>query len=231
MAVGARLAVIEASAAVSAGAASAKVSSGSAAAAVPAASAEPALAGVRPGSVRAACAADGADFASTGAEALLAGRAPDGGATRDRSDSDRRQRDRRAGHQARRRAVPGSVAKGGPRGAARDGAPGRAAARVGRRPLPRPAAPATGYRPPIYEPREGDTVEPFSRRRRFIAEHMVFSKTHSPHVGTVAEVNMTRVVRLREQHKASLPSAKVSRLRFCLSLPPPQSARSRNFRA
>jgi 2-oxoglutarate dehydrogenase E2 component (dihydrolipoamide succinyltransferase) len=30
---------------------------------------------------------------------------------------------------------------------------------------------------------------------------MVYSKTHSPHVGTLAEVDMTRVTRLREAHK------------------------------
>jgi len=72
---------------------------------------------------------------------------------------------------------------------------------------PAPAAPAPervapgAFRPPLYEPREGDTVEPFSRRRKIIAEHMVYSKTHAPHVGTVAEVDMTRVVRFREQHK------------------------------
>ena len=57
------------------------------------------------------------------------------------------------------------------------------------------------FRPPIYEPREGDAVEPFSRRRKIIAEHMVYSKTHAPHVGTVAEVDMTRVARFRETHK------------------------------
>jgi pyruvate dehydrogenase E2 component (dihydrolipoamide acetyltransferase) len=58
-----------------------------------------------------------------------------------------------------------------------------------------------GYRPPVYEPREGDVVEPFTRRRKLIAEHMVYSKTHSPHVGTLAEVDLTRVMRLRDQHK------------------------------
>ncbi len=57
------------------------------------------------------------------------------------------------------------------------------------------------FRPPLYEPREGDIVEPFSRRRKIIAEHMVYSKTHAPHVGTVAEVDMTRVARFRETHK------------------------------
>jgi 2-oxoglutarate dehydrogenase E2 component (dihydrolipoamide succinyltransferase) len=64
------------------------------------------------------------------------------------------------------------------------------------------APPSAGiFRPPIYQPREGDTVEPFTRRRRLIAEHMVYSKTHSPHVGTVAEVDLTRLTALREQHK------------------------------
>jgi 2-oxoglutarate dehydrogenase E2 component (dihydrolipoamide succinyltransferase) len=57
------------------------------------------------------------------------------------------------------------------------------------------------FRAPIYQPGDGDIVEPFTRRRKLIAEHMVFSKTHSPHVGTVAEVDVTRAMRLREAHK------------------------------
>jgi len=65
-----------------------------------------------------------------------------------------------------------------------------------------PATPGT-FRPPVYQPREGDTVEPFTRRRKLIAEHMVFSKTHSPHVGTVAEVDLTRVMALRDAHKGA----------------------------
>jgi 2-oxoglutarate dehydrogenase E2 component (dihydrolipoamide succinyltransferase) len=67
----------------------------------------------------------------------------------------------------------------------------------------RPATVGTGglFRAPIYQPREGDTVEPFTRRRKLIAEHMVYSKTHSPHVGTVAEVDLTRLWALREAHK------------------------------
>ncbi|MFI5353376.1 MAG: dihydrolipoamide acetyltransferase family protein [Candidatus Binatales bacterium] len=66
-----------------------------------------------------------------------------------------------------------------------------------------PAVAGSVFRAPIYQPREGDLVEPFSRRRKVIAEHMVFSKTHAPHVGTLAEVDMTRVVRLREAHKVA----------------------------
>jgi pyruvate/2-oxoglutarate dehydrogenase complex dihydrolipoamide acyltransferase (E2) component len=63
-----------------------------------------------------------------------------------------------------------------------------------------PATPGV-FRPPVYQPREGDQVEPFTRRRKLIAEHMVYSKTHSPHVGTVAEVDLTRLMALRDAHK------------------------------
>jgi 2-oxoglutarate dehydrogenase E2 component (dihydrolipoamide succinyltransferase) len=66
---------------------------------------------------------------------------------------------------------------------------------------PMPSVGPSVFRSPVYQPREGDTVEPFSRRRKLIAEHMVYSKTHSPHVGTVAEVDVTRLVGLREAHK------------------------------
>jgi 2-oxoglutarate dehydrogenase dihydrolipoamide succinyltransferase (E2 component) len=75
------------------------------------------------------------------------------------------------------------------------------------RPALAPSQPAVervapgAFRPPVYEPRESDVVEAFSRRRKIIAEHMVYSKTHAPHVGTVAEVDMTRAARFRETHK------------------------------
>lgn len=78
-----------------------------------------------------------------------------------------------------------------------------------------PAAAAV-FRPPVYQPREGDTVEPFSRRRKLIAEHMVYSKTHSPHVGTVAEVDLTHLMALRDAHKAAF----LAREGFALTLLP-----------
>jgi 2-oxoglutarate dehydrogenase E2 component (dihydrolipoamide succinyltransferase) len=64
-----------------------------------------------------------------------------------------------------------------------------------------PAQSGPGFKPPVYQPVEGDIVEPFTRRRKLIAEHMVFSKTHSPHVGTVAEVDVTNAMRLRAKYK------------------------------
>jgi 2-oxoglutarate dehydrogenase E2 component (dihydrolipoamide succinyltransferase) len=57
-------------------------------------------------------------------------------------------------------------------------------------------------RVPTYTPREGDRVIPFNAIRRRTAEHMVVSKIVSPHVGTVAEVDLHRVVRLRDRVKA-----------------------------
>ena len=84
---------------------------------------------------------------------------------------------------------------------------------------PPPAVPpATGsvFRTPVYQPREGDRVEPFTRRRKLIAEHMVYSKTHAPHVGTVAEVDLTKTMALRESHK----DAFLKREGFSLTLLP-----------
>ena len=72
----------------------------------------------------------------------------------------------------------------------------------------KPATPGTlgeflgGMRIPKYVPREGDKVIPFTTIRRRIAEHMVVSKTISPHVGTLAEVDLHGLVRLRERVKA-----------------------------
>ena len=64
---------------------------------------------------------------------------------------------------------------------------------------PRPAArpsPSFGY---ALQP--GDRVIPMTPMRRIISDHMVYSKRTSPHVGTVAEVDLSRVVKLRNQHK------------------------------
>ncbi|MDI1446246.1 dihydrolipoamide acetyltransferase family protein [Polyangium sp. 6x1] len=67
-----------------------------------------------------------------------------------------------------------------------------------------PPIPGVGYgayRVPPYTPRPGDEVIPFSRRRRITADHMAYSKITSPHVVTVAEVDLQATTKLREQHK------------------------------
>lgn len=68
--------------------------------------------------------------------------------------------------------------------------------------IPVPGVGYNAYKVPAYTPRAGDQIVAFSRRRRLIADHMVYSKAVSPHVVTVAEIDLERTVRLREQHKA-----------------------------
>jgi 2-oxoglutarate dehydrogenase E2 component (dihydrolipoamide succinyltransferase) len=67
-----------------------------------------------------------------------------------------------------------------------------------------PPIPGVGfgsYKVPPYTPKPGDQVVPFSRRRRITADHMVYSKVTSPHVVTVAEVDLHATSRLRDAHK------------------------------
>jgi 2-oxoglutarate dehydrogenase E2 component (dihydrolipoamide succinyltransferase) len=82
-------------------------------------------------------------------------------------------------------------------------------AEVPREPVRAPAAPT----PRSFESRfdyalqDGDRVIPMTPQRKLIAEHMVYSKHTSPHVGTVAEVDLGRVAALRKQHAAAFSEA------------------------
>jgi 2-oxoglutarate dehydrogenase E2 component (dihydrolipoamide succinyltransferase) len=67
-----------------------------------------------------------------------------------------------------------------------------------------PPIPGVGFgafKVPGYKPNEGDKVVPFTRRRRITADHMTYSKFASPHVVTVAEVDLHKAAKLREAHK------------------------------
>jgi 2-oxoglutarate dehydrogenase E2 component (dihydrolipoamide succinyltransferase) len=83
---------------------------------------------------------------------------------------------------------------------------------------PRPAAPApaSAERPSYAQVslEEGDRVVPMTPLRRLVAEHMVYSKRTSPHVGTVAEVDMSGVVRARRQSKDAFERSQGFRLTF-----------------
>ena len=59
------------------------------------------------------------------------------------------------------------------------------------------------FKVPAYRPSEGDEVIPFSRRRRIIADHMVYSKHASPEVVTIAECDLHHTAQLRAEHKAA----------------------------
>jgi len=77
-------------------------------------------------------------------------------------------------------------------------------------PVPPPAAPAPVAPPAVAPlPAAGQAktrIEPMSTMRIKIAEHMVMSKRTSPHVTTVHRVDMTKVARMRERHKAAFQS-------------------------
>jgi 2-oxoglutarate dehydrogenase E2 component (dihydrolipoamide succinyltransferase) len=60
------------------------------------------------------------------------------------------------------------------------------------------------FKVPSYLARPGDEVVPMSRRRRIIADHMVYSKLTSPHVVTVAECDVYKTENLRKTHKDAL---------------------------
>ncbi|HEY2365073.1 MAG TPA: dihydrolipoamide acetyltransferase family protein [Polyangiaceae bacterium] len=67
-----------------------------------------------------------------------------------------------------------------------------------------PPIPGVGYgnfKVPAYKQREGDQIIPFTRRRRITADHMTYSKFASPHVVTVAEVDLHKSAKLREANK------------------------------
>jgi 2-oxoglutarate dehydrogenase E2 component (dihydrolipoamide succinyltransferase) len=59
----------------------------------------------------------------------------------------------------------------------------------------------SAFKVPPYQPQPGDKVVPFSRRRRIIADHMVYSKLSSPHVVTFAECDLHKTSALRDKHK------------------------------
>jgi len=67
-----------------------------------------------------------------------------------------------------------------------------------------PAGPAVHR--PAFAPGDRTAVEPLSAMRKKIAEHMVLSRRTSAHVTTVFEVDMHRVMRLREEHRQAFES-------------------------
>ncbi len=93
-------------------------------------------------------------------------------------------------------------------------------ARPGGAPSVPPAAGALGHgalenavpREKIYFGRY--EVQPMSVMRQRIAEHMVVSKRVSPHVYSVEEVDMTRIVALREKTKSEFESRHSTKLTF-----------------
>ena len=67
---------------------------------------------------------------------------------------------------------------------------------------------------PSIQPAAQDRVEQMSVMRRKIADHMVMSRRTSAHVTTVYEIDMTRIAKLRDQHKAAFQERTGTKLTF-----------------
>jgi len=76
-----------------------------------------------------------------------------------------------------------------------------------------PAAVGTSFGLPAPSPAwlaqvlPGDRVEPMTKMREIIANHMVYSKHTSPHVYTVFEFDLTRIAAIRAREKAAFEQA------------------------
>jgi pyruvate dehydrogenase E2 component (dihydrolipoamide acetyltransferase) len=83
------------------------------------------------------------------------------------------------------------------------------------RPTPIGAAPpSSAYAGPLAEPRPGDVVEPMSKMRQLISDHMVMSKHTSAHVSTFFEVDFTRIARIRAKHRTEFEKATGEKLTY-----------------
>lgn len=72
---------------------------------------------------------------------------------------------------------------------------------AGQASAPVPIAPSGAFRVPPYVAKPGDQIVPMSRRRRIIADHMVYSKITAPHVVTFAECDLYLTDKLRRENK------------------------------
>src|SRR6185437_3776246 len=90
-------------------------------------------------------------------------------------------------------------------------------------PAPRPAAPGAP-RPAVAAPlgatwptptaEPGDVVEPMSKMRALISEHMALSRRTAAHVTSFMEIDFTRVARLRAKHHADFEAATGQKLTY-----------------
>jgi pyruvate dehydrogenase E2 component (dihydrolipoamide acetyltransferase) len=77
-----------------------------------------------------------------------------------------------------------------------------------------PAAPRAAAHGPLPEPWPGDVVEPMSKMRGLISDHMVMSVQTSAHVNSFFEVDFTRIARIRAKHRAEFEKATGEKLTY-----------------
>jgi 2-oxoglutarate dehydrogenase E2 component (dihydrolipoamide succinyltransferase) len=73
---------------------------------------------------------------------------------------------------------------------------------------------AGGHALPIPEPWVGDVVEPMTKMRALISEHMVASRHTSAHVTSFIEIDFTRVARIRAKKRAEFEAATGQKLTY-----------------
>jgi pyruvate dehydrogenase E2 component (dihydrolipoyllysine-residue acetyltransferase) len=78
----------------------------------------------------------------------------------------------------------------------------------------RTGVPFAGHALPLPEPWAGDVVEPMTKMRALISEHMVASRHTSAHVTSFIEVDFTRVARIRAKKKAEFEAATGQKLSY-----------------
>jgi 2-oxoglutarate dehydrogenase E2 component (dihydrolipoamide succinyltransferase) len=67
---------------------------------------------------------------------------------------------------------------------------------------------------PLPEPWPGDRVEPMSKMRALISEHMVVSRHTSAHVSSIFEVDFTRIARIRSKNRAEFEKSTGEKLTY-----------------
>jgi 2-oxoglutarate dehydrogenase E2 component (dihydrolipoamide succinyltransferase) len=67
---------------------------------------------------------------------------------------------------------------------------------------------------PVPEAWPGDVVEPMSRMRQLISDHMVISRRTSAHVTSVFEIDLTRISRIRAKRRAEFEAQSGARLSY-----------------
>jgi len=73
---------------------------------------------------------------------------------------------------------------------------------------------AGGHALPLPEPWAGDVVEPMSKMRALISEHMFASRQTSAHVTSFIEIDFTRVARIRAKNRAEFEAATGQKLTY-----------------
>src|SRR5688500_4111025 len=70
------------------------------------------------------------------------------------------------------------------------------------------------HQAPMPEPWPGDVVEPMSKMRALIADHMIVSRRTSAHVTSFMEIDFTRVARIRATRRAEFEAATGQKLTY-----------------